>query len=686
MGKRKIKRSVELRHNKRQKDEDSKLADGLFNKYGKDEEDDQMDQYEPEVEENEDHDDVFDNDEEQDYELKPRSFQHGEAQDLVEGLPIRKDGMIQRVVREIERKPVAEPEPSSGSESEEEEKKEETKDADGFDDELDETYKDLTPTQRLIKTKEDIATLAEGLIEDPEENIIMIVRLRKMASSRNPNTAKLALLALVPVFKSISPAYRIRALTETEKREKVSKEIQKLRFFEENLIINYRHYVNLLSAKSKVFFNSSKVTELDIQLGLLATNAACELATSLRFFNYRSDLFQILVRRIMRTPANDTEYELFEKCVKCLEELLTEDYNHGDISLEVIRLLSKSLKNREFKVDESTINILLSLEILNDYDPNARAEEKEQNRLRKKDRVHLSKKEKKQRKEKKLIDEEMRKAELAITAEERERNQAQILKALLTLYLEVLRAKPEKLMAPVLEGLAKFGHQVNIDLMGDFLQVLREVSEDLLDISKNETNLSNNHLRQILLCIVTSFSLIANLPTKKVSMDLNRFVEYLYSILPILSQDVELEFSHKSLRLIDPFASKATIFKPNVNISTKSELLLRSMDSIFFNSKSGSKKRALGFTKRLYLNLLQFPEKTSIATLKFLEKLLGRYEEVKGLYTTEDRIQNGIYHAEIDEVERANPDVAVLWENVLLEKHYCPTVAMGAKSLMNKAK
>ncbi|GME81322.1 unnamed protein product [Ambrosiozyma monospora] len=552
------------------------------------------------------------------------------------------------------------------------------------DDEEEDQYKDLTPEQRIIQTKEDIATLAEKLIEDPEENIMLLSRLRRMAQSKNPITSKLALLSLVPVFKSISPMYKIRALTDTEKREKVTKEVGRLRFFEENLVLNYKNYIDFLSSKTKFFMNTPKATELDKELGLLATGAACELAGSLKFFNFRSDLFQILVRRIMRKPSSDAEFEKFQQCVTVLESELLED-NDGDLSLDVVRQLNKSMKKREFKVDEAVVNVLLSLQILSDYDPYGGAEEGEKPKLKKKDRVHLSKKERKQLKERKQIEAEMRVAEQAISAEERERNQAQILKLLLMLYLEILKSRPEQLMAPVLEGLAKFGHLVNVDLMGDFLQVLREIAEDLIETTSTTTTITSNQLRQIMLCVVTSFSLVDNIPSKKVKLDLKKFVDYLYSILPILSQDTEIEFSHKTLRLMDPLSNK--FVKPNVNISTKSELLLRSLVSIFFQSNSNSSMRALAFTKRLYSNLLQFPEKTSIATLKFIDKLNSRYEDdLKSLYTTEDRVANGVYQPQVDDLERSNAQVAVLWENVLLEKHYCPAVAMGAKSLMKKAK
>lgn len=687
MGKRRVKRASELRNVKRRKEEDSKLQSSVFSRVEDDisdiEVDDQNEEYMEVPEEIED-------EEAEDYERIPRAFNDPDANGE-EGLPIRRsDGTLQRRIIMKTSKPTNdeaandEEDGVSGEEEAEDPETREEKQRPGageeFDEEADESYKGLTPEEKVIKTKEDIAEMAQNLIENPEENILQLSRLRRMSNSKNPLTAKLAILAMVPVFKSIAPSYHIRALSESEKKEKVSREVAKLRLFEQHLVLNYKHYVELLAEKAAKFSTQPKVTSLDAEMGIIASNAACELASALRYFNFRKEVLKIITRRVMKKPQNEHELKVFKKCVSTLEELLVEDSSNGDISLELVVLLSKSIRRRAFNVDESIINILLSLTVLNDYSPNSR-ENDDSPKLKKKDRIHLSKKERKQLKERKLIDKEMREAEQAVTAEQREKNQAQILKTLLLFYLEILKARPVKLMAAVLESLSRFGHMVNIDLMGDFLQVMREIAEEIL-INKD---LNSNEVRQVLLCIITSFSLVANLPSRKVVVDLNKFVDYLYSLLPNLSLDTEIEFSHKTLRLMDPLSSELNI-KPSVNVSTKAELLLRCLNAIFFNSKSGSSKRALAFTKRLYLAALHLPEKSSVASMKFIDKLIGRYDDIKTLYSTEDRVQNGIYNAEIDETERANTEVAVLWENVLLDKHYATNVAMGARHLFKNAK
>lgn len=652
--------------------------------------------------------------EEQDYELKPRSLPH--TQDVVEGLPIKTaDGKIERVVREVDEK-------KENEQDQEEEQPEEPKQPEEpVEPAPEDAYAGLSPREALAKLKEDIAEYAGKLMEDPEENRSCLTKLRKMTESPNPVAAQLSMMALVPVFKAIAPSYRIRILTETEKREKVSKEVAKLREFEQGLVANYTKYVETLAGMAKVSYtnlqNSRKITAADAKKGGLAVKAACELATALRHFNCRNEVLTIVVRRLNRKPTNSEDLAVFTQCLRVLEGLLQEDEEHGEITHDLVRILCKAVVDKKFRVDESVVNVLLSLSLLRDYDPNKNRDVPKQ-KIKKKDRVHLTKKERKVRKERKEIEEEMRRAELKITAEKRERHQAEVLRMVLRLYLEILRAgtgaraEAAHLIGAVLEGLARFGDMANLDMLGDFMEVLREIMRDIMDehalgdahnVGANEDDddddtggmYDGRQLRTVLLCIATSFTLIMNhqLSGKiPISLDLSRFIGSLYQILADLSLDSDLELSHKTLRLADP--ESGVVEKPTVNVSTKAELLLRCLDYVFFRLKNGTTPRAAAFTKRLYMALLHTPEKSLLATLKFVGKLVGRHgEAIKGLWNTEERISGeGLYVLGTErldrevELERCNAGAATLWESVLLDKHYSPMVRDGSRSLMKNSK
>lgn len=705
MAKRKTK-AVEEKKKKAKLAKDSQLSLGLFNN-------------DVDVDENK----VDWENEEQSYELKPRVV---ENKQVVEGLPIKtSEGKVKRVQREDDfGKKLQAPE----SESEEEEDQEQEKDADENDqsNEQDEFEGDLSlsPKERLIKIKEEVADLASKLMEDPEENTSCLTRLRKMSMSKNMVVCQLAILSLIPTFKSLAPSYRIRPLSEAEKKEKVGRDVAKLRQFEQALIYNYKLYIDHLGQLAKVSKlnseNNKKITQDQVTLGQLSIKACCELsASSLRHFNNRNDLFTILIRRLNKKPKDTEDYEIFTKCLRVLESLLVDDKEHGEITHEIVKILCKSIGDKNFRVDESVVNILLSLSLLDDYNPTEDDHTKKHEKVNKKDRVHLSKKEKKARKEAKEIEQELEKAQQTITQEEREKYQSKTLQMVLKLYLEILKAGSQSvnlseskqndaglLMAPVLEGLSRFGKMANFDLLGDFLEVLREIMLDIIDNHSLDSEegdtiegglYDGRQIRTILLCIVTSFSLTLNhasMGKLPISIDLSKFASSLYLVLTDMSLDCDLEFGHKSLRLLDPLSETNRLEKPSVNVSTKSELLLHSLDSVFFRSKNGSISRAISFTKRLYMSILHTPEKTSLATLKFIGKLVNKHgESLKGLWDTEERISGeGSYNLGTErpdkevELDRSNAVAATLWENVLLDKHYSPMVRDGSRSLMKMSK
>lgn len=65
---------------------------------------------------------------------------------------------------------------------------------------------------------------------------------------------KLALLSQLAVFKDIIPGYRIRALTDKEKAEKVSQMVMRTREWEQGLVGVYQAYLRSLERELKCDF------------------------------------------------------------------------------------------------------------------------------------------------------------------------------------------------------------------------------------------------------------------------------------------------------------------------------------------------------------------------------------------------------------------------------------------------
>lgn len=676
-----------------------------------------------------------DEDEEFDYE-QPRKFQVVDDEDQVERLPLKtQSGQVVRVVGKKVKKAPVEPETESESESEseaeedqsEDEPQQPEEDKEEFIDES--TVSQATVQAAVLKLQEEIADMAESLTEDPETNIGYLRQLRELYKKQKYVRAKqIALLAMVPIFKNLIPGYRIRPLTELEQKEKVSKDVRNLRAFEQGLLANYHLYVTLLQDLAKKGKGTS-ATYTASTMADTAISAAAELVESVPHFNYRTELVTILVSRVV-ISTNKSYDELpaaFKRVIQCMCNVFAAD-EEGQVTFDFIKLLSKAAKAKKYKLHESLITSLLHLRLLGELTSQADLERvqkmkyiKPETKIKKKDRVHLSKTQRKARKEQKAIDLEMMKAEHAVSAEERERLQAETLKMVFVLYFNILKERSQnntsnskKLIGATLEGLAKFSHLVNADLFGDLLEVVRELvlerQKRLVVDSQTSTETYETReslTREALLCVITAFALLLgqdNAPamlriSDSMNLDLSFFINHLYSSLYALALNPDIEFSHKTLRLDDPLKSadnetgstSATYYKNNggknrVNISTEMEMLIRAFEFVFFRQRNVSPIRVKAFAKRIAVMSLQLPERSCLAALRVLDKMIQRFSGVKAMFSSEDKVLNGVYNYSTDDIEQSNADTASIWETVLLAKHYSPMVVKAAKHLNRSAK
>jgi nucleolar complex protein 3 len=248
-------------------------------------------------------------------------------------------------------------------------------------------------------------------------------------------------------------------------------------------------------------------------------------------------------------------------------------------------------------------------------------------------------------------------------------------------------------MGVTLEGLAKFAHLINAEFFGDLLVVLRELVQErqqTLGQDGHAVEFKDTTTREALLCIVTAFALLQGQVGESMNIDLSFFVSHFYSTLYSLALNPDIEFSNKTLRLDDPLSTNNSVntlhTKNNVNISTEMEMVIRVFESIFFVQKSVSKLKVQAFTKRLSISSLHFPEKSTIAALKILDKLSKKFSVVNELYSVEDRVANGLYRMDVDIPEHSNPEAATIWETAILGNHYSPGVAFAVKSILGNVR
>lgn len=636
---------------------------------------------------------------EQDYERRPRKTNKKDKEQT--RLPIKTSEGVRKV---DEPEPEPEEELSDSFLGTDDDEMEDGAEENGEEEEEEEEETPKIPLKvQIVQAKEELARLATLINEDPEEHISSFKGMADMAENASHVTIrKLALVSQAAVYKDVIPGYRIRPLSDSEMSAKVSKDVRKLRGFEQSLLSGYKSYVQNLTTITK----PAKGEKQDVDAGLksVAINCACSLLLAVPHFNFRLELLKIIVNRLAKKQVDSD----FVKCRDTLEDVFSKDED-GIVSLEAVRLLSKMMRAKEYRIHGSLLDTFLYLRLLSEFSGKGSTDRTEREseegtfrgKKQKQKREFRTKRERKLEKERKVVEKDMKEADALISHEEREKNQAETLKLVFATYFRILKLRSPGLMGPVLEGLAKYAHLINQDFFGDLLEALKDLiahadqteieEEEDPDTAPEEPKPDNSRKdphREALLCTVTAFALLEGQDAHKAAaslhLDLSYFIKHLYRSLYALSTNPDVEYNpHKALRLPDPDTgdveedASAGRSRNKVNFQTPTVLLLRCLQSTLLSRAHGIPPpvRVGGFAKRLLTSALQLPEKSAMATLALLNqvtKFHGR--RIAALWHTEERKGDGEFDAYAADVERANVFAGTVWEGELLRMHYCPQV------------
>ncbi|KAI1457697.1 nucleolar complex-associated protein 3 [Annulohypoxylon moriforme] len=564
---------------------------------------------------------------------------------------------------------------------------------------------DIPEHQQIREAKEELAKIALLLNETPEENGGAFKALAKIGQSRIPAIQKLTLATQLAVYKDVIPGYRIRPVAEDAPEEKLSKEVRRVRTFENSLISGYQAYVKDLTRHAKAGRHHASGAGKGQSVASVAIMCACTLLTAVPHFNFRGDLIKILVGKLSNRHVDDD----FNKCLETLETLFKEDED-GSPAMEAVSLLSKMMKAKEYDVHESVVNLFLYLRLLSEFshkgskDAIERSDNAGPTKKPKSKREFRTKRERKQIKEQKSLQKDMAQADALVSYEERERKEGETLKLVFGTYFRILKLRVPHLMGAVLEGLSKYAHLINQDFFGDLLEALKdlirhsEASEDGVegedeenDDDDDEAATIRNPSREALLCTTTAFALLAGQDAHNaradLHLDLSFFTTHLYQTLFPLSLNPDLELGARSLHLPDPDKPSThpapTTAKNKVNLQTTTVLLIRCLTAILlpsWNIRSVPPLRLAAFAKQLCTTSLHVPEKSAQAILALLSDVAGTHgRKIGALWNTEERKGDGKYNPLSESVEASNPFAATVWEGEILRRHYCPKVREGVR-------
>lgn len=648
---------------------------------------------------------------EQDYEQLPRKQKNREKEST--RLPIKTpDGRVERLQ-------VVEEEDNQGSGSDSGHDDESEEDAQAAIEVDEKKEPPVSIRQQILEAKEELARLAGLINENPEENVNAFRAMGEIAGSANSTIKNLALVTQLAVFKDVIPGYRIRPISKTDMAEKLSKEVRRLRAFEQALVGSYQTYLKELTKCAR--YGIGDGFKGQPTAGDVAISCACALLLAVPHFNFRGELIKILADKISARKIDAD----FHRCIKAIETLFRDDED-GTASLDVVVILTRMIKARNYHVDESVLNTFLHLRLLSEFSSKAsqtKVDKPSGRKPVKSKKEFRTKKQRKQLKELKAVEKDFKEADAIVSHEQRDKMQAEMLKLVFVTYFRILKARSPALMGAVLEGLAKYAHLINQDFFGDLLEALKdlinsadsalgpnsndEMEEETADIEEQgeatpsslATPTAASSIRSSLLCINTAFALLAGQDAAKsaqsLNLDLTFFTTYLYKTLHTLSLYPDLELSSNQskrpqLRLPDPHSETSSHPSPpslsdhtKVNLQTTPALLLTALHYIL-TPRSTPPLRVAAFTKQLLTTSLNLPEKSSAAVLAMVEKVLKTHgRKLSGLWNTEERKGDGVFDPWRGDVEGSNPFAATVWEGELLRLHFSPRVRDGVGGLEN---
>ncbi|KAJ3089734.1 Nucleolar complex protein 3, partial [Quaeritorhiza haematococci] len=563
-------------------------------------------------------------------------------------------------------------------------------------------------SRTFVQVQEQLADLATALTADPEANIGSLKVLRDIVSSPDNRVKKVALLTLLAVFKDIIPGYRIRQLTDKEKTVKVSKEVKKLRQYEQTLLSNYQAYLSTLestietqlgklkksntTAPSKHSNGSNRNTDGsgDTSLLIVAIKCMTDLLTSVTHFNFRINLMTAVVNRMtVRTPS-----EVSILCCNAIRTLFENDES-GEASLEAVKLISKMVKTKNYNVGEEILQTFLHLRLKDELVIQKDDQSGVGQKKRKKDQEHKSRKTRKLEKYTSEVEKELKEAEAVYDREEKHKLQTETLKFVFVTYFRILKHKESSPLLPaVLEGLSRFAHLVNVDFFEDLLGVLKKIALSQYqrylgvkdaggkgDNEESSDGLDNRpaaqRARSALHCVVAAFQLLTG-QAEVLNIDLRDFCNSLYAQMMVLPM-----MGNTSAKLSSPSGNvdPSLAHMESEHSKTCLELVLHGFELLLCKKKQVPVERAAAFAKRLAAVSLHLPSNAALACLCMLRSLFLKYPRLEPLLETDGRLGTGVYRPLLDDPDLCNAFATNIWELTPLMTHYHPTVRKSASYL-----
>eukprot|EP00741_Cyanophora_paradoxa_P013478 tig00020693_g13015.t1 len=549
---------------------------------------------------------------------------------------------------------------------------------------------------------------------------------------------------------------------------KVSKDVQRLRDYEASLLAAYQRFLQTLDALAKdaeLGPRRGKAPGARAQaagrarMGRLAVKCMGELLVSAPHFNFRSNLVTGLAQR-----CDSPVPEVRNTACEALGRLFQRDAE-GGASLEAVRALQGAMERKGYRLRSPDAVALLKRLHLKQQGPanwwkkGAAGGRKDGGGKRKEVSPEEAEAERQLR-------EDMAEADATADPETVARNNSEMLKAVFVIYFSILKnpavrppaprpapasspaagrplahAVRAPLLGPVLEGIAKFAHLVNIELLLALLDALK-VCHDFRGLGRAPSPPPDAPARpaqelvaagsqregaegpaaargpplapyHALLCILAAFRTLAG-QGEALNVDLKEYYRELYALLMPLAwlpsgahgvggtprtlgedpSDGEGEEGEggpgareggRRRRRRAPAAGQQA--GPSSGAEGYMDRALRAaleaLEVCLLDRRQVDLTRAAGFVKRLCTLALHVHPPEAVALLSLVQELLFKYPKAQQLLDSDHPVAAGVYLPQVDDPEHSNPFSSTLWELSALQRHYHPYVARFAALVAN---
>ncbi|KRZ96281.1 Nucleolar complex protein 3 -like protein [Trichinella sp. T8] len=482
----------------------------------------------------------------------------------------------------------------------------------------------------LEECKMKIASICPRVLENPQQHISQLNEIMKIASGRTyplyfATTGKLAMASLLQVFLDIIPGYTIRSPTEKELRQKMKKETKQLWNFEQILLKLYVKYLQLLEKLVAKIKHGSDSAVL-YRLGIFSLKLYSELLLKHPHFNYRNNIIFVLV------PFMCSKDEVIRDLVCGTFKQLFIDDSRGAVSLDAVRAMNQFLRKKPHLAKPEMLRALLELKIKEVRRENSDEDGPSRKKIPSKT---LSRQQRKYYGSVRRLEMELKEIDVSETESAILKYHTKIMEHLFNIYFRILRKNPEAVvLSPVLEGLSKFGHLINVDFFDGLFSTLQSI-------------LKNGNLRVIdaLHCIYSVYQLLSN-EGQALNVDPYYFQNCLYMLF----------------RKIMNVKQRALFIR-------QFELYLKCLDVIINKRrKEISKNRVAAYIKRMASAFHQMNEPELIASLLAIRSYFMSHPYLECLLDTEEQLAKP-YFSNVDDLEHCGAIACKLDELQQLKNH-----------------